>query len=402
METTAFRAEVRSLVADLVPPGWTGIGVLPEDEAVTFRARAGAAAAERGWVAPMWPAEYSGAGLGPAALIVLVEELTGAGTPFGSDNDAFGISMLGNTMLRWSAPELLRRFLPRIVSGEYVFAHGFSEPEPGPTWRRSRCAPSATVRSGCSTSRSSGRPLRTSRTVCSSSRGRIGTCPRTAGSRCCSSRSTSRASTSGRSATSRARPAFKEVLGDRARTGAGLVVGEVDRGWAVAMTLLGFERGETAIHAPIRFRNELDRLVVLVRERGLDTDPDVRRHRPGRAPPDRLVLRCHGRRTAAALLAGGEPGPEAAPFKLLWSEYHRVVTELALDVLGLDALAPTGRRSANWYQTDDPGAANSVASWTSVYLNARAGTIYAGSSQVQRNIVAELLLGLPKEPRLTA
>jgi alkylation response protein AidB-like acyl-CoA dehydrogenase len=164
------------------------------------------------------------------------------------------------------------------------------------------------------------------------------------------------------------------------------------------MTLLGFERGETAIHAPIRFRNELDRLVVLVRERGLDTDPDVRR-RIAWCHVHVEQLRCHGRRTAATLLAGAEPGPEAAPFKLLWSEYHRVVTELALDVLGLDALAPTGRPSPNWYQTDDPGAPNSSASWTSVYLNARAGTIYAGSSQVQRTIVAELLLGLPKEPR---
>ncbi|MFC4945264.1 acyl-CoA dehydrogenase family protein [Pseudonocardia sp. GCM10023141] len=185
---------------------------------------------------------------------------------------------------------------------------------------------------------------------------------------------------------------------DDAGTEAGLVVGDLDRGWAVAMTLLGFESGETALHAPIRFRNELDRLVVLVREHGLDTDPDIR----GRIAWCHVQveqLRCHGRRTAEILVAGGEPGPSAAAFKLLWSEYHRVATELALDVLGVDALTPTGRPSPNWYQTDDPGAPNSAASWTSVYLNARAGTIYAGSSQIQRGIVGDLVLGLPKEPR---
>lgn len=146
------------------------------------------------------------------------------------------------------------------------------------------------------------------------------------------------------------------------------------------------------------FRVELDRLIALVRERGLDTDPDIR----GRVAWCHIQveqLRCHGLRTATRLMAGEEPGPEAASFKLPWSEYHRVATELAMDVLGPDALAPEGRTSPHWFQTDDPGAPNSSASWTSVYLNARAGTIYAGTSQIQRGIVGELLLGLPKEPK---
>jgi hypothetical protein len=191
---------------------------------------------------------------------------------------------------------------------------------------------------------------------------------------------------------------FNEVFFDDATTERGLVVGELDGGWSVAMTLLGFERGETALHAPIRFRNELNRLIELVRERDLAADPDIRR-RVAWCHVQVEQLRAHGARTAAKLIAGQEPGAEAASFKLLWSEYHRVSTELALDVLGLDALAPSGRPSPNWYQTDDPGAPNSSASWTSVYLNSRAGTIYAGSSQVQRGIVGELLLGLPKEPK---
>jgi len=191
---------------------------------------------------------------------------------------------------------------------------------------------------------------------------------------------------------------FNEVFFDGAVTDRELVVGQVDQGWQVAMTLLGFERGESALHTPIKFRNELDRLIRLIRERGLDRDPDTRR-RVAWCHVQVEQLRCHGLRTAELLMKGQEPGPHAAAFKLLWSEYHRVVTELALDVLGLDALAPAGRPSPNWAHTDDPGAPNSSASWASVYLNARAGTIYAGSSQIQRGIVGELLLGLPKEPK---
>ena len=394
----AFRAEVRRFIAGLVPPGWQGIGALSDDEHVAFRVAVRAGLAERGWVAPAWPTEYGGAGLGASELIVLVEELAGAGVPFSSDNDAFGISMLGNTMLLMASAELCARFLPKIVSGEYVFAQGFSEPGAGsdlaglalraePDGERwvlngqklwssgahranwmfvlARTNPTAAPHRGISMLLV---PLDQPGVDVRPIRNLTGDAD------------------------------FNEVFFDNASTELDLVVGELDRGWSVAMTLLGFERGETALHAPIRFSGELNRLIELTRERGLDTDPDIRR-RLAWCHVQVEQLRAHGARTAAALIAGQEPGAEAATFKLLWSEYHRVVTELAVDVLGLDALTPSGRPSPNWYQTDDPGAPNSSASWTSVYLNARAGTIYAGSSQVQRGIVGELLLGLPKEPK---
>ena len=80
------------------------------------------------------------------------------------------------------------------------------------------------------------------------------------------------------------------------------------------------------------------------------------------------------------------------------SENHKEVTELAVDILGTEALVPTGRKPSSSFQTDDAGAPNSSWSWVGTFLNARAGTIYAGSSQVQRNIVGEMVLGLPKEP----
>jgi alkylation response protein AidB-like acyl-CoA dehydrogenase len=149
---------------------------------------------------------------------------------------------------------------------------------------------------------------------------------------------------------------FNEVFFDNATTQGELVVGPINKGWSVAMTLLGFERGETALHAPIRFRNELSRLADLIRDRGLVGDPGIRRAFAW-CHVQVEQLRCHGRRIAAQLIQGDEPGPGAAAFKLLWSEYHRVVTELALDVLGLEGLAPSGRPSPNWYHTDDPRGA---------------------------------------------
>ena len=89
----------------------------------------------------------------------------------------------------------------------------------------------------------------------------------------------------------------------------------------------------------------------------------------------------------------------AAITKLYWSEYHKVATELAVDILGAAAMVPDGRWPSTSIQTDDPGAPDDPASWVGTFYAARGGTIYAGTSQVQRNIISERILGLPKEPR---
>ena len=109
-------------------------------------------------------------------------------------------------------------------------------------------------------------------------------------------------------------------------------------------------------------------------------------------------MRFLGMRTLTGFLQGRHPGPEGSTFKLYWSEYHRIVTELGVDILGADALTPSGRHPASAFQTDDVGAPNDSNSWVGTFLNSRAGTIYAGTSQIQRNIIGEMVLGLPKEP----
>ena len=111
------------------------------------------------------------------------------------------------------------------------------------------------------------------------------------------------------------------------------------------------------------------------------------------------VMRYLGMRTLTRTLAGDRPGPESSLMKLLWSEYHKEVTQLAVDIYGADALVMSGRAAASGIAGDAVGSPSSSRSWNEVSMRARAGTIYAGTSQVQRNIIGERVLGLPKEPR---
>jgi alkylation response protein AidB-like acyl-CoA dehydrogenase len=164
------------------------------------------------------------------------------------------------------------------------------------------------------------------------------------------------------------------------------------------MTLLGYERGEAAATFPLTFRMELDRLVALAKERGATADPVIRQ-RLARSHIKVEIMRYLGLRSLTQFLNGHQPGPESGIFKNFWSEHHQEVTQLAVDILGADAMVPSGRWPTSSFQTDSPGAPNDSASWVGTSYNARAGTIYAGSSQIQRNIIGEMVLGLPKEPR---
>jgi len=155
---------------------------------------------------------------------------------------------------------------------------------------------------------------------------------------------------------------------------------------------------QAAATLPIRFQAEIDRLLLLARERGVAGQPVIRQ-RLADAYGRVQIMRYSGMRALTGFLKGHHPGPEGGTFKLYWSEYHKIVTELAVDILGAEAMVPSGRKPSSAFRADDGGAPNSSWSWVGTFLNARAGTIYAGSSQIQRNILGEMVLGLPKEPR---
>jgi alkylation response protein AidB-like acyl-CoA dehydrogenase len=111
------------------------------------------------------------------------------------------------------------------------------------------------------------------------------------------------------------------------------------------------------------------------------------------------IMRWMGQRAVTEALAGNPPGPESSLHKLIWSEYHNWFTEKTMHILGAEAMVPSGHGAVNGIGTDAIGAQFSSKSWVQTMLGARPGTIYAGTSEVQRNIVGDRVLGLPREPR---
>jgi alkylation response protein AidB-like acyl-CoA dehydrogenase len=397
-EAEAFRAEVRQFLTGRLGPDWNGLGALEVAEAERFTEEWRAELSAAGWLAVSWPKRYGGAGLTEVEQVVLAQELVRFRVPDGTPQDRFGIKMLGNTLIKWGTPEQKDRFLPRILAGEDRWCQGFSEPDAGSDLASLRCRAERSSQGW----RINGQKIWTSlaeratwifllaRTnpdapkhrgisflLCELGQPGVEIRPIEAlgGQR-----------------------DFCDVYFHDALVEPGCVVGEVDGGWAVANTLLGFERGEAAATFPLKFREELDRLIELARSSGQLERPGVR-DRLARAFAEVEVMRFLGLRALTGILSGSGPGPEASVTKLYWSEYHRRVTELAVDILGPRAMTPSGRWPGNMIRTDDPGAPNDSASWVGTFLNARAGTIYAGTSEVQRNVLGEQVLGLPREPR---
>ena len=175
---------------------------------------------------------------------------------------------------------------------------------------------------------------------------------------------------------------FCEVFFDGARTGVDHVVGPPGRGWDVAMGTLGFERGTAFLAQQLRFAKEFDLVVALAREKGATADPVIRQ-RLARCYAGLEIMRYSGYRTVTRIAQHGTPGPESSAGKLQWSTWHQAMGELALDLLGPESATVLGEdhRYAELQHT---------------FLFSRADTIYAGSSEVQRNIIGERVLGLPR------
>lgn len=396
-----FRGRVRAFLDDALPGDWKGSGALGHEELqrfeVTWRHQLHAA----GLLGVSWPTMYGGGGQTHLEEVVLHEELTLRAAPIGVPNDIFGFNMIGPTLLRWGTDEQRRRFVPRIVSGEDRWCQGYSEPDAG----------SDLASLGCR-ARLDGDEWKIDGQKVWTSYGHLADwiflLARTGGgSRPHDGITFLLVPLDQEGIELRpirmlsGQPEFNEVFFEGARTAASNVVGPVGGGWRVAMSLLGYERGQEAATAHVRYRQELDRLCRLARTSGRADDSRVR---------DRLaacyikveIMRFLGLAALTGFFAGREPGPSGAIFKLYWSEYHQEVTELALDVLGADALAPSGRWPTTVAGPDDLGVDHDdIASWVGTFLNARAGTIYSGTSQIQRNVIGESVLGLPREPRPT-
>jgi alkylation response protein AidB-like acyl-CoA dehydrogenase len=401
IEAEQFRAEVRAFLAEQLPADWRGLGALDREEAEQFASRWRRTLAEHGMIGITWPREWGGQGRTRLDQIVLAEEFARAGVPIYRTADTTSVKMLGNTLIAWGTDEQKAKYMPGIVSGEATWVQGYSEPEAG--------------------SDLAGLKLRATRDGDEwvldgqkiwTSRGMEGTgiftlartdpeAPKHRGISFILCELPNPGIEVRPICTSTGDAEFCEVFYTDARVPVANTIGGVNEGWKVANSLLGLERGEEAATNPIFFRAELDRIVRLARESGAIDDPIVR---------DRLawchtkveIMRFLGYRILTQVLREGRIGPEASISKLYWSEYHQRATDLAISMLGANAMVRSGRRPYKHFRTDEPGAGNSSNSWIDVLLmNARSGTVYAGTSEIQRNIIAESILGLPKEPLAT-
>jgi alkylation response protein AidB-like acyl-CoA dehydrogenase len=398
-EIARFRAEVRDWITANSPDGLAGLtdwnsagpvgGYRGEGlaEALTHPAYAEweRRLADAKLICPQWPAEFGGQDMDAVRLAVLNEEFHRAGVP--RVTRGMGESLVGPSVIVHGTPGQQEHFLPRIISGEDVYCQGFSEPDHGSdlagVQTRGEVEGEEIVVTGQKVWTSGATRATMMLLLCRSdpaAEKHAGlsyvlipfTVPEV------SYRPIRQMSGAAE---------FCEDFLDGVRVPLFNVIGGLDNGWRVAMTTLGHERGGRATVAHLGFEREFWDLVDTARKHGRTGDPLVRQQLAW-AYTQVQLMRFSGLRTLAQLADGRPPGPEASVAKLLWSEYHKRLGEIAVGIVGAEALL----------RPDGPGYPTSR--WQNVFLSSRAGTIYSGTSEIQRGIIGERALGLPREPRV--
>jgi alkylation response protein AidB-like acyl-CoA dehydrogenase len=357
-----------------------------EDLDVEQRLRWNRHLAEHGWTGVGWPAEHGGRGLSLAQQVIFHEEYARSNAPARVNH--LGEELLGPTLIAFGTEAQQQRFLPKILAVEELWCQGYSEPGAGSDLAnvatRARLDGDEWVIDGQKIWTSAAQFAQwcfvVARTTPGSSRHEglsfllvpmdqpgIEVRP-------------IRQLTGGAE--------FNEVFFTGARTSADLVVGEVGGGWRVAMGLLGFERGVSTLAQQVGFERELGDLIALAKENGSLADPVIR-DRLAQAKVELEVMWVNAVRGLSGVVAGSDSsagGGAASIAKLVWANWHKRLGELAMAILGADALTISNAP----YELDR---------WQSLYLFSRADTIYGGSDEIQRNILAERVLGLPREPK---
>ena len=345
--------------------------------------------AAAGWTCLGWPPEHGGRGATLAQQVIFYEEYARSRAP--ARVGYLGEELLGPTLIAFGTPAQQRRFLQPIKAVEELWCQGYSEPGAG----SDLAAVSTSARLVKGEGEAGGEWVITGQKVWTSLAVEADWCfvlARTEpGSRRGAGLSYLLVPMRQRGVTVRpirqltGTSEFNEVFFDGARTEADLVVGEVGDGWRVARATLAIERGVATLGQQVGFERELRRLVELAKQTGASDDP-LLRDRLARAWIGLEALRAHALRTLAAGPAG--PGAATGPsvLKLLWSRWHQDLGELAMDVLGAPSMVARGAP----YDLDD---------WQRLFLFSRADTIYGGSDEIQRTIIAERALGLPRAAR---
>ncbi|WP_314615076.1 acyl-CoA dehydrogenase family protein [Streptomyces stackebrandtii] len=381
-----FRAEIRSWLRSHLTGEFAALrgrgGPGREHEAHAERLAWERHMATEGWTCVGWPKEYGGRGATLEQQVAFHEEYALADAPARVGH--IGEQLLGPTLIAFGTPEQRERFLPPIVAVEELWCQGYSEPDAG--------SDLANVRTRAE--RDGGQWVVTGQKIWTSQAHESDWCFVVARTEPGSVRhqGLSYLLVPLRRPGVDIRPIvqltgtseFNEVFFDGARTDAANVVGAPGDGWKVAMATLGFERGVSTLGQQVGFRRELEAVIDLARHNGTAADPLIR-DRITRAWIGLETIRFNALRMLGGVAAGA-PGPEASIGKIFWATWHRELGELAMDVCGADGMLAAGEP----YDLTD---------WQRLYLFSRSDTIYAGSNEIQRNIIAERVLGLPKEVR---
>jgi alkylation response protein AidB-like acyl-CoA dehydrogenase len=378
-EDEAFRREVRAWLAEHNVGEFAALegrgGPGHEHEGFDVRREWERVLGRAGWTCVGWPKEHGGRGATLTQQVIFNEEYVRARAPVRVG--VIGETLLGPTLIAFGTREQQARFLPPIVAGDELWCQGYSEPNAGSDLASVQ---TRAVLDGdewsitgqkvwtslahwadwcfvlCRTDPDAPKHEGISFLLCPMHQPGVEIRPIV--------------QLTGTSE-------FSEVFFDGARAARDDVVGEVNGGWRVALGLLGFERGVATLGVQLGFERELQRIIAIAQENGVARDP-VMRGRLADAWLGLRIMRFNALRTLSTMQSG-TPGPEASITKLYWATWHRALGELAIDVLGsrADLEEEELRR---------------------MFLFTRADTIYGGSNQIQRNVIGERVLGLPREP----
>jgi alkylation response protein AidB-like acyl-CoA dehydrogenase len=346
-----------------------------------------AACYEAGFVGRAWPSEFGGGGRPPAEQIIVDQELAAGSAP--EYVNVVGLDVLGPSLLRFGSDEQRRCYIPPILAAEEIWCQGFSEPEAGSDLAslRTRAVQDGDtyVINGQKTWVSWGQYA----TWCGLLARTDDSVPR--------HRGISMLIVDMSAPGVEVRPMtqitghaeFSELFLDDVVVPRENLLGQLGDGWKIAMHTLGHERGTAALPRQVKLRTWLDRAVSVAARRELDgrpalEDPEVQTAL-ARALIGIEVLRHHAYRTVGEFLSGGAVGPESSSVKLLMAEAEQQLATTVLDVLGPTLLA------------GDPDDAAENEFWYETYLYSRAASVYGGTRQIQRDIIADRILSLPKE-----
>jgi alkylation response protein AidB-like acyl-CoA dehydrogenase len=387
-----FRGRVRAWLAENLAGQFAGLrglgGPGREHEHFAERLAWNRHLAAHGWTCLGWPTEYGGRGASLAEQVIFHEEYARSGAP--AKVAHMGEELLGPTLISFGTPEQQRRFLRPIAEVRELWCQGYSEPGAGSDLASVSTSAVLDGDHWIITGQKVWTSLATAADWCF-------LLARTeAGSR--RSAGLSYLLVPMRQDGIEVRPIrqltgtseFNEVFFDGARTAADMVVGEPGDGWRIAMATLAIERGVSTLGQQVGYQRELEALIAAARQNGAARDPLLR---------DRLARAWIGlqvmREQVLTMLDGpgaigtaphALAGADASVVKLLWSRWHRDLGELAMEVLGPASMVAYGPP----YDLDD---------WQRLYLFSRADTVYGGSQEIQRGIIADRALGLPRQAR---